>query len=85
MAQRIFKLVGVAYGVYEGNKWGQLHLIQPVYGDNSLGWRPVKKEDSKADYDLCVEIARDWDMYEDQKIYCGCQLGGRIDRVELAD
>lgn len=80
-----YKIIGVEYGTYEGNNWGRLHLLERFPASSSaVGFREVRKENSKCEYSLAVEIMHDWGLYENQEVYASANLRGRIDSVTLA-
>lgn len=86
MAQTSYKLIGVEFGTYEGNNWGRLHLLEPFgSGSQAVGYREVKKDYSKCDYLLAVNIMKEWELYENQEVYASANLRGRIDRVDLVN
>lgn len=78
-------LVGVASGEYEGNKWGRLYLARPMNPQRGSGCSFIDKDHSKCDYNLAVQLQRDWSLYEGQKVSCSANLYGRIDRCDLIE
>lgn len=75
-------LLGVSYGIYEGNQYGRVHYYQPCESktDNfKVGYEPKSK---KCSYNLALSIAKDWGSYvlKPVRLYFG-----EYDRVESVD
>lgn len=82
-----FLLVGIEYGDYNGVKWAKAHLLESIPADRGRGQKAYYRKDQKVgrlDYNLAMVLLKDWELYENQKVCCSCDMSGRINSVTLA-
>lgn len=74
------KIIGVITGEYNGNKYGKLITTEPLNKSGSAGINAVI---SKCQYQLALDLVRDWALYEGQDCIINYDRYGKVQAVQV--
>ena len=74
------KLIGVLLGEYEGNKYAKCIFTERMTKGGSVGDNAIV---SKCVYQVALDIASDWSLFENQSVSVAYDRYGRVQHVDL--
>lgn len=77
-------MLGVSYGIYEGNPWGKCHYYESAVSNSTTTNLGYVVKSKKCNYNTAVEIAKRWNEYELSEVNVYFGEHDRIDHVELS-